>query len=607
MGSGSVLESAKKGGFTYVPPARKPLERRADLPQVTEPAAGSGGAGHDFGRVQVARGDSAQPEMGQCPITSTPRTCPFGGACHTCPTRVQAKLEVGQPDDAYEREADRVADEVMRMPDPRERSVFSGQQSVTGRQRSAVSSQLPTMSRTPSGTTGIEVSPEVEAQIQGLRGGGRPLSESERAFFEPRLGRDFSRVRIHADRHAARAARAVNARAFTVGQDVVFGAGQYAGRSDRGSRLLGHELAHVVQQMRPLPGPARVQRDTPSAPGRPIGLGFEPIFALSEAYVEILVDDTISEENANLVEVAEAYKRVSAGSLVKFTGYLSQRAMTDSEQQARERGRIVERMDSARTVLVSLGVPFDNIMLSSPTGFSPTGDGRFTIDVSEGSSLAGIFTPQATGLSQSPSIPGASLPSLSDLLTFNFKAGPVEFTIDLPKSAAVRLPAALSGVTSLSFELKAETSGTFTFTVALNGMEHIRLILETQVKIEDGGDVSGSAAIIIEATRKVCHADSPELLKARIESAGEKLTKACQEYKQATTIGDDFSKLFDVVGAIGDLYDLVDKTKSPCKEVPAARLRFGVQGPLTQPEAGERGLPSFIGLSLGIPFELPFL
>jgi len=505
-------------------------------------------------------------------------------------------LEVGQPEDAYEREADRVAEQVMRTPEPVESSGVRGQGPEIGNQPSAL------IARHSSHPVGIQVTPEAEVQIQGMRGRGRPLSESERAFFEPRFGFDFGKVRIHADARAAGAARAVNARAFTVGQDVVFGAGEYAGRSDMGSRLLGHELTHVVQQTRQSPGPARVQRETPRAPGGSIDLGFEPIFALPEAYVEILVDDTISEENASLVEVAEAYKRVSAGSLVKLTGYLSQSAMTDSEKQRQERGRIVERMDSARTVLVSLGVPDDNIMLSSPTGFSPTGDGRFTIDVSDGSSLAGILTPQATGSSQSPSIPGASLPSLSDLLTFNFKAGPVEFTIKLPKSASIKLPVALSDVTSLSFELKAETSGTFTFRVALDGIEHIRLILETQVKIEDGGDVSGSAAIIIEATRKVCHADSPELLKARIQSAGEKLTKACQEYQQATTTGDDLSKLFDLVGAIGDLYDLVDKAKSSCEEVPAARLRFGVQGPLTQPEEGERGLPSFIGLSLGIPF-----
>ena len=65
---------------------------------------------------------------------------------------------------------------------------------------------------------------------------------------EPRFDQDFSRVRVHTDSKAAETARAVNAQAFTVGQDVVFGAGQYAPDTHGGRRLLAHELAHVVQQ-----------------------------------------------------------------------------------------------------------------------------------------------------------------------------------------------------------------------------------------------------------------------------------------------------------------------------------------------------------------------
>ena len=92
------------------------------------------------------------------------------------------------------------------------------------------------------------MSPDVGAQIGALRGGGRPLPESTRTFFEARFGHDFSKVRVHADSRAAEAARSVNARAFTVGPDVVFAPGQYAPRADSGKRLLAHELTHVVQQ-----------------------------------------------------------------------------------------------------------------------------------------------------------------------------------------------------------------------------------------------------------------------------------------------------------------------------------------------------------------------
>ncbi|WP_152043377.1 eCIS core domain-containing protein [Salinigranum salinum] len=80
------------------------------------------------------------------------------------------------------------------------------------------------------------------------RAGGRPLPTSVRAFFEPRFGTTFDDVRIHTDSRAAAAARAVQARAFTVGRDVVFGAGAYAPETTRGRRLLAHELTHVVQQ-----------------------------------------------------------------------------------------------------------------------------------------------------------------------------------------------------------------------------------------------------------------------------------------------------------------------------------------------------------------------
>jgi len=93
-----------------------------------------------------------------------------------------------------------------------------------------------------------EVPNDLESQINAIHGGGRPLAESERAYFEPRIGADFSQVRLHTDSQAAKSARAVNARAFTVGPDVVFGAGQYAPESSTGQRLMAHELTHVLQQ-----------------------------------------------------------------------------------------------------------------------------------------------------------------------------------------------------------------------------------------------------------------------------------------------------------------------------------------------------------------------
>jgi hypothetical protein len=81
-----------------------------------------------------------------------------------------------------------------------------------------------------------------------LRSPGQPLDVGTRAFMEPRFGHDFSGVRVHTDANAAESARAVNALAYTVGQNVVFGAGQYAPYLADGQKLIAHELAHVAQQ-----------------------------------------------------------------------------------------------------------------------------------------------------------------------------------------------------------------------------------------------------------------------------------------------------------------------------------------------------------------------
>lgn len=88
--------------------------------------------------------------------------------------------------------------------------------------------------------------PEVVQDV--LHSQGSPLDRGTRAFMESRFGQDFSRVRVHTDARAAESALSVNALAYTVGSDIVLGAGQYAPQTDAGRRLLAHELTHVVQQ-----------------------------------------------------------------------------------------------------------------------------------------------------------------------------------------------------------------------------------------------------------------------------------------------------------------------------------------------------------------------
>lgn len=93
------------------------------------------------------------------------------------------------------------------------------------------------------------VTADTETGINNLRDrGGSTLPDSERSFFEPRFGRDFGSVRIHTGPDAAQIARSINARAFTIGRDVVFGANEYRPGTTEGRRLMAHELTHTVQQ-----------------------------------------------------------------------------------------------------------------------------------------------------------------------------------------------------------------------------------------------------------------------------------------------------------------------------------------------------------------------
>ena len=104
----------------------------------------------------------------------------------------------------------------------------------------------PTLQRRSTNQTEPTTVPPIVHDV--LRSPSQPLDANTRAFMEPRFGHDFSQVRVHNDAQAAESARAVNALAYTVGQDVVFGAGKYQPETSRGNELLAHELTHVVQQ-----------------------------------------------------------------------------------------------------------------------------------------------------------------------------------------------------------------------------------------------------------------------------------------------------------------------------------------------------------------------
>lgn len=201
---------------------------------------------------------------------------------------IQPKLRVGQPNDRYEREADRVARAVARLSSwPVEQSSVSGETTETatpriqrlctrcrGRLQQGQPLDCPdcerTLQRSPSAAGDLPiVNDEVAGEIGHARGGGQPLPPSTRAFFESRFGHEFDDVRVHDGPRAARLNRAFDARAFTLGRDVFFGASEYRPESAGGRELLAHELTHVVQQ--------RPRSDTGKGVVRRQPVGSEPI------------------------------------------------------------------------------------------------------------------------------------------------------------------------------------------------------------------------------------------------------------------------------------------------------------------------------------------
>ena len=105
------------------------------------------------------------------------------------------------------------------------------------------------------------VHPDVEAAIAASHGGGRPLAGGIAGTLESSVGESFSDVRVHTDDHAGALARAVSARAFTVGSDIFFAPGQYSPGTPGGNELIAHEVAHVAQQRgAPAAGPLTVSQ-----------------------------------------------------------------------------------------------------------------------------------------------------------------------------------------------------------------------------------------------------------------------------------------------------------------------------------------------------------
>ena len=188
---------------------------------------------------------------------------------------VQPKLRVNEPQDPFEREADRAADQVMGMRQPAaaplqramkeeegsiQRAMKEEEEGAVQREMKEEEEQAPMQraeaeeeeepmqarARTPRRP---RLTPQFESDLKALRRkGGQPLPDPVRSFLEPRFGHSFSDVRVHVGPDASALAEDANARAFTVGRHIVFGSGEYHPSAEQGLRLIAHELTHVMQQ-----------------------------------------------------------------------------------------------------------------------------------------------------------------------------------------------------------------------------------------------------------------------------------------------------------------------------------------------------------------------
>jgi hypothetical protein len=307
--------------------------------------------------------------------------CACGGGCPDCREEaedlsVQTKLAVSTPGDPFEEEADRVAEQVTRMPAPSDQGKWTA----------------------VSGTS-----------LLGL-GSGAPLDAATRTYFEPRFGADFGNVRVYADDRAAASAGAVSARAYTLGTSIVFGRGEFRPQTDGGRSLLAHELTHVVQQSRDTRGAGRIQRACgPAAVGTPAGCTPVSGNVVGERFLFARSCDSflVPEEQARLELFADT---IADGETVAIHGYAS----TDGDPAFNERlscARALKAQFIIQSILTGKGVSavVNVFMHGESAGLNPVEQRSVVVDKS---GVTPPSPPPPTPLPPAP-LPPAPAPALS--------------------------------------------------------------------------------------------------------------------------------------------------------------------------------------------------
>jgi hypothetical protein len=258
-------------------------------------------------------------------------TTSLTGVCEECKSKkvLQAKLTIGASNDPLEQEADRVAEQAMAAP-----------------ANSAATAARPQIQRFSGQAKGpIDTAPTSVDRV--LASPGRPLEPALRQDMEQRFGHDFSRVRIHSGEVAEQSARKVNAKAYTVGNNVVFGSDQFAPASHEGRRLIAHELTHVLQQSGEHVQPMVQRKEENNAPLAAIqGL---PMYDLL---------NRLSELTENILDDEEAGGFVGGGRLVTAMRAVKAKMQREIDFLTNNRSNIQALPpDQAADILRFLAVP----------------------------------------------------------------------------------------------------------------------------------------------------------------------------------------------------------------------------------------------------------
>ena len=428
-----------------------------------------------------------------------------------------------------------------------------------------------------------------------LRSPGHPLDSATRRLMERRFGETLGDIRLHTDAAAARSARALSARAYTVGRHIVFGPDGYAARSPDSQQRLAHELTHAIQQRQPGGAPlstaqreGEAHRAARSVASDATDAAMPRISAASPAVSrdpEPGTEDDASFE-ATLAEATCDLPRLCRLSL-RAPHVVSRARVSRVFSHCHPSVPLTSLVAGNPCLTPRLGLP------APPTAAGP----RRTPG-----------TTPATGGAPAPAAGGGlSLPSTN----IRFTLGAAAVNIDLPSSLAVRLPVPFRGAQRVVFALNASTSE-FSFSVTINAIRHVSII--ARARVTTGG--RGAAGLTIQTTRTTCQAMNPAAARSALQAAGTRLRDAIRAVQTPPAPAPDASelertfaphaRLAEVVGAVANVQSTIDRVGAPCREVPVASVNFGVQGQLTTPEAptspGSPPPATFIGGSLRVHF-----